>query len=296
MARLLRLRNGAPATFECVTNGARSSVRFYRLFVDHHPPPTTTPRGKTFPSKRSIHLFTARELSCGRVLCNVGEDRTNDHELLRETPTFASESVWTSGGSDHASDATPLDSAAAELAAQAENFAELGLGGYSPPGLVQSALELIHTTTHLPWWASIAAATVALRIALFPLAVRMQVNAAKIANINPIAQQLHKRMVAYKNIGNKVAEAQEAAKLLSIYREQGVHPITTLFMMPLVQVPIFISFFLAIKGMAKLPLESMKTGGVYWFTDLTVPDPTYMLPLLACLTFISNIEVMISVR
>ena len=33
----------------------------------------------------------------------------------------------------------------------------LGLGGYSPPGLVQSALEFLHVSLGLPWWGSIVA-------------------------------------------------------------------------------------------------------------------------------------------
>ena len=283
--RFIRLRDGI-ANVERVLGSARSRIRCYQILA----------AGRVGRSAVQISLAGGRrELSCSCVLSSAieGEGRHHDNELLRETPTFATESELSTSPSDSAAAATSGTDSAADLlsAAPIEDFASLGLGGYTPPGLVQSALEFIHTNAHLPWWASIVAATVALRLTLFPLAVRMQVNAAKIANINPIAQEMHKRMLAYKNIGNRVAEAQEAAKLLAIYRDQGVHPITTLFVMPLVQIPIFISFFLAIKGMAKLPLESMKTGGMYWFTDLTIPDPTYVLPLIACLTFISNIEV-----
>lgn len=42
----------------------------------------------------------------------------------------------------------------------------------------------------------------------------------------------------------------------------------------------FISFFFALKGMASLPVESMRHGGLYWFADLTVPDPYYILPII----------------
>ena len=43
--------------------------------------------------------------------------------------------------------------------------------------------------------------------------------------------------------------------------------------------------------MATLPVESMKTGGALWFTDLTLPDPFYMLPIASCVSFIATIEV-----
>ena len=34
------------------------------------------------------------------------------------------------------------------------------------------------------------------------------------------------------------------------------------------------------RGLANLPLESMETGGLSWFSDLTIPDPYYGLPLI----------------
>ena len=43
--------------------------------------------------------------------------------------------------------------------------------------------------------------------------------------------------------------------------------------------------------MASVPIESMKTGGMLWFTDLTVSDPYYVLPVLSCLSFMATIEV-----
>ena len=43
--------------------------------------------------------------------------------------------------------------------------------------------------------------------------------------------------------------------------------------------------------MAALPVESMKMGGLFWFTDLTVPDPFYILPVASCFAFLLNIEV-----
>ena len=56
---------------------------------------------------------------------------------------------------------------------------------------------------------------------------------------------------------------------------------------------IFISFFLASSKMAWAPVESMKTGGALWFPDLTVADPTYLLPVITALTLGVIIEVSI---
>ena len=61
--------------------------------------------------------------------------------------------------------------------------------------------------------------------------------------------------------------------------------------MPLVQIPLFLSFFIGLRKMAQLPVESMATGGLGWFTDLTVYDPYFVLPVISALTMLVTIEV-----
>lgn len=52
-----------------------------------------------------------------------------------------------------------------------------------------------------------------------------------------------------------------------------------------------LSTFLAIRGMARLPVESMTTGGALWFLDLTVPDPFFLLPIMATASIVAIIHV-----
>ncbi len=51
------------------------------------------------------------------------------------------------------------------------------------------------------------------------------------------------------------------------------------------------SFFFALKGMANAPVESMQYGGLFWFSDLTVCDPYYILPMLTSVTVWATMEV-----
>ena len=290
MATPRLLRNGS-ATFRGIL-GARTGVLRAAHSIKLYSNISTTCRkcfvGQSTSGRGTVYFHqtaTRRQLSSGNSLANKEQ---NEGELFTPTPTFDSVTA------EYSSSGQSVDAVSGVtdgLLAQTENFAALGLGGYTPPGLLQSLLEFLHVNVHLPWWVAIATATVALRLSLFPLAVRMQRDAAKIANLNPTAAKIHETMAAYKRIGNQLAAAEEGAKLLAIYKKHGVNPAATMLMIPMIQVPLFVSFFWAIRGMAELPLESMKTGGIYWFTDLTVPDPTYVLPLMACLTFISNIEV-----
>jgi YidC/Oxa1 family membrane protein insertase len=46
-----------------------------------------------------------------------------------------------------------------------------------------------------------------------------------------------------------------------------------------------------LNGMAELPVTSMQTGGLLWFTDLTIQDPFYALPLMTVATLFITVEV-----
>lgn len=57
------------------------------------------------------------------------------------------------------------------------------------------------------------------------------------------------------------------------------------------QAPVFVSFFIALRKMAYLPVPSLQTGGLLWFPDLTAADPFYILPLAVTGTMFFILEV-----
>ena len=73
-------------------------------------------------------------------------------------------------------------------------------------------------------------------------------------------------------------------------REKDISPFRSM-LVPLVQAPIFMSMFFGLRGMTNVPVESMRLGGLWWFTDLTVPDPFYLLPLATSATMYLTIKV-----
>lgn len=212
-------------------------------------------------------------LTASRLDSNTTTD-TDKVELFRPTEVLADNTAETVG------------SAARELV----DLSAMGLGGYWPSGLVQSALELLYNHAHLPWWGSIVTLTFLLRLAMLPLMVKMQQVGAKIANLNKDAQVLHARIMDCKARGDKVGESQAGIEMVKLYQVHGVHPLQ---MLPLgfAQVPVFLSVLYGLKGMAALPVESLRSGGMLWFCDLVVPDPSFCLPLIACGSFLINIQV-----
>lgn len=168
----------------------------------------------------------------------------------------------------------------AETLGQAEqSLLELGLGGYSPVGLIQNFLELLHLDVGLPWWGAIVTGTVLARILVFPLIVKGQREAAKLNNHMPQITALTTRMNEAKRSGNRFEFSKAYSDLTLYQKKHDVNPLRG-FLVPLVQAPIFISFFVALRQMSYLPVPSMQTGGLWWFADLTAADPYYILPLV----------------
>ena len=48
---------------------------------------------------------------------------------------------------------------------------------------------------------------------------------------------------------------------------------------------------MGLREMANLPVETLKTGGILWFTDLTLCDQFYLLPIITSITLLVTIEV-----
>ncbi|XP_014246146.1 mitochondrial inner membrane protein OXA1L isoform X3 [Cimex lectularius] len=169
-------------------------------------------------------------------------------------------------------------------------FESLGLGGWSPVGIIQNCMEFLHVTCDLPWWGSIVIGTVVVRTLMFPLVIVSQRNAAKMNNHLPEMQLIQLKLTEARQRGDRLDAARYANEMMFFMREKGLNPIKNL-LVPLAQAPLFISFFMGLRKMANLPVESLKVGGLYWFADLTVPDQFYLLPIITCATLAITIEV-----
>ncbi|XP_073975643.1 OXA1L mitochondrial inner membrane protein isoform X19 [Rhodnius prolixus] len=165
----------------------------------------------------------------------------------------------------------------------------VGLGGWGPIGLVQQSLDFLHVTCDIPWWGSIVVGTIVVRILMFPLVIISQRNAAKMHNILPGLQVIQVKMSDARERGDRIEAARNAQEMMLFMKEKGINPLKNM-LVPLAQAPLFISFFLGLRGMANLPVESMKAGGFAWFVDLTVPDQFYLLPIITSATLALTIE------
>lgn len=184
-----------------------------------------------------------------------------------------------------------LTGAVQSLAANGEpTFASLGLGGWGPVGLVQNALEYLHVSLDVPWWGAILIGTVVVRLVMFPLVIISQRNTATMNNNLPEIQTLQLKMTQARQTGNQLEAARYAQEMMLFMKDKGMNPLKNM-LVPLAQAPLFISFFVGLRGMSNCPVESLSTGGMLWFLDLTVPDQFFILPLITSATMWATIEV-----
>lgn len=104
-------------------------------------------------------------------------------------------------------------------------LASLGLGGYSPVGLVQQALELMHVGGNLSWCASIAVLTIVMRVVCFPLIIKAQANTAKLNNIRPQIEEIQAQLRELANSYDAAAKGTASLKLKQLYQDNDCHPL-----------------------------------------------------------------------
>lgn len=152
-------------------------------------------------------------------------------------------------------------------------------------GLVESALVAVHTATGLPWFATFALSTVAVRMSLLPLVRQQIIESRKLSEAMPKIDTLLK-LYAQKTKGRSFAETgKEMGLLLDGTRAVfHIHEFSPLRMLafPVVNIGLFATFVLSLRGMiAGDSRLELTTGGILWFTDLIAKDLTCILPLTA---------------
>ncbi|XP_070574962.1 mitochondrial inner membrane protein OXA1L-like [Ptychodera flava] len=214
------------------------------------------------------------------------------------TVTTTSSPTVTSAITDVTDKISPIDPSAVIPSVEAADvvqqvtevpFSELGLGAMTPVGLIQNALEFLHMDVGLPWWGAIALGTLIARVLIFPIVIKGQRNSAKLNNVMPTMQRLGNKMTEARKSGSQMEIMKASHELQAFMKVHKVNPLKNLII-PVVQAPIFISFFIGLRKMASLPVVSMQSGGMFWFRDLTIADPYFILPALASVTMLAAIE------
>ncbi|KAI0339148.1 hypothetical protein BDW22DRAFT_1400823 [Trametopsis cervina] len=173
----------------------------------------------------------------------------------------------------------PLDSFLSIPPMHYGDIAAAGLGGWNPAALCRVGLEALHVSTGLPWFWTIVTGTVLARALILPLSIKGLRNSALLAEHQAETQATSAALkTAY--LKKDQLEIQRATlKQRELYARLGINPLVSLATL-LVQFPVTIGIFFGIKRMCELPIIQLKDSGFALLPDLTVADPTWILPLL----------------
>lgn len=133
-----------------------------------------------------------------------------------------------------------------------------------------------------PWWLSIVMLTVVVRTVLFPLTVKQVKNMRRVQKLKPAMDEIREQ---HKDDPQKQQKA-----MMELYTDRKVNPLGGCLPL-LVQMPIFLGLYYTIKEFENL--QSFTSGGLLWFTDLTVADPYFVLPVIFVLSMMASQEIVL---
>jgi YidC/Oxa1 family membrane protein insertase len=121
------------------------------------------------------------------------------------------------------------------------------------------------------WGWSIVALVVLLKAAFYWLNAKAYASMAKMKAINPKIQEMRERLK------DKPQEMQQ--EMMRIYKTEKVNPMGGCFPI-VIQIPVFIALYWVLLS----SVEMRHAPWILWITDLSAPDPWYILPIVMTAT------------
>ncbi len=126
------------------------------------------------------------------------------------------------------------------------------------------------------WGWAIIIVTVIFNLLLLPTRLMMMKSSLKMMRIQPKVEALKKRYSHLKLNDPKRAEMN--TEMMALYKSEGVNMYGGCLPM-LIQMPLFFAYYRVLLNAVEL-----RQAQWYWLTDLSSPDPRYILPVLIILT------------
>lgn len=173
----------------------------------------------------------------------------------------------------------PADFDPTQLIDHVGQLKELGLDyGWGITAMLETALENIYLTTGWGWAGSIIASCFGVRALIFFLQVKNSDKMAVMASLRPVTQPIQDKLDAALARGDNAQ-----ANILRLQQQEIMKPymsgMASAGGFMLAQAWLGFSAFRLLRALGELPVPGMAHDGYLWFTNLTVGDPYYLLPL-----------------
>lgn len=135
--------------------------------------------------------------------------------------------------------------------------------------VIHNLVEVVISNPEWSYGLAIILFTIVAKAALLPLSIKQTKSTAKMGAIQPEVQKLQEK---YKKDPQRAQQ-----EMLKLYKDNDVSPMSGCLPM-LIQFPIMIALFYVF---SKVDYQG---AGFLWLTDLTKPDPYFILPIISGLT------------
>ncbi|HQT29631.1 MAG TPA: membrane protein insertase YidC [Thiobacillus sp.] len=127
------------------------------------------------------------------------------------------------------------------------------------------------------WGWAIIILTIFLKLALYPLSAAGYKSMAKMKTLTPRLQKLK------ENYGDDRAKLHQA--MADMYKTEKINPLGGCLPI-LIQIPVFIALYWVLLA----AVEMRGAPWLGWITDLTAPDPLYILPIIMGITSVLQVK------
>lgn len=157
-----------------------------------------------------------------------------------------------------------------------------------PHDLMIDLINTLHSISGQPYAITIAVTTIFIRFLALPLFISAQKNSSRLAHMRPELEMLKEKIDAAMT-KNNINQIQYTNQMRELFVRYNCNPLKSLIV-PLVQIPVFMSMFFALRKMPDYFPTELSKGGVLWFPNLILPDSTLVLPLLSASSFLVMVE------
>lgn len=160
-----------------------------------------------------------------------------------------------------------------------ENLLSYGWAGFLSKYLFWGLKKCNDLTGNWGW--AIIMLTFFIRVLLIPLTIPGAKSSYKMKKLQPKLEKLKK-----KHGGGDLESKQKLSKeTFQLYKEEGVNPFSSC-LTALAQMPVFFAYF----SLLRSSIHLRQADWIFWIEDLSIKDPTYVLPIVMGLTmFLSTL-------
>ena len=148
--------------------------------------------------------------------------------------------------------------------------------------ILGGSLMQIHDVYQVPWYALIMGTSVVVKTLVGPFQVYGAAASAKMAKEERVVKSIRDSIPEGREKAMRVGQAVKEH-----YASKGIST-TKMMSSMFLQMPLTIYMFFEVRALAISKVPGMADEGLLWFTNLSVPDPLFLLPVCSTCLFLAN--------